>query len=204
MADHTDNGLLAAIKALDEVVAPAVDSSNPLAVEQLRLVSRYLQFLRERLQYQADSDRYELWHYTELAKSLLAQMQPLPVQVQVHAQLHLATQVEVQVQVQVQAEVQQRLAHAVVAAAPMCEDASVPLEAIRAAIGPLTSAISALVRCVATVQPDQRMPIERVVLEASKRLLGVQRAFYLPIGFEPDPKLVPTIDSALAARFGRP
>jgi hypothetical protein len=61
-----------------------------------------------------------------------------------------------------------------------------------------------LVRSVANVQPNLRSPIERLVLAASKRLLDVQRAFYLPIGFEPDPKLVSTIDSALATRFGRP
>jgi hypothetical protein len=198
MADHTDNGLRAAIKALDEVVAPAVDASNPLAVEQLRLVSRYLGFLRERLQYQSDRDRYELWHYTTLAQSLLALTQ---TQTQTTSQSRSQSQSQSQSQ---SAQVDQRLAHAVVAAVPLCEDANVPLATIRAAIGSLTAAISALVRSVGHVPPSLRTPIERLVLEASKRLLDVQRAFYLPIGFEPDPKLVPTMDSALAARFERP
>ncbi len=183
MADHTDNGLRAAIKALDEVVAPAIDASNPLATEQLRLVSRYLGFLRERLHYQSDRERYELWHYTALAQSILTQMQP-------------STQTQSPL-----AQIQQRLALAVVAAVPLCEDTSVALVKIRAALGPLTSAISALVRSVTNAQPSLRTPIERLVLDASKRLLDVQRAFYLPIGFEPDPSLVPTMDSALAARL---
>lgn len=44
MADHNENALHAAIKALNQVVAPSVDRSNPLAVEQLRLVSMFLEF----------------------------------------------------------------------------------------------------------------------------------------------------------------
>ena len=38
MADVTDNGLRAAVKALTDVVAPSIDPTDPLAKEQLRLV----------------------------------------------------------------------------------------------------------------------------------------------------------------------
>ena len=70
MADHIDNGLIASIKALNDVVAQSIDNSNPLAREQLTLVTRYLGFLRQRLPYQFERDRFELDHYVALAKAL--------------------------------------------------------------------------------------------------------------------------------------
>ena len=46
MADHTINALSAAARALDEVIFDAVDAGHPLAREQTRLVSKYLNCCR--------------------------------------------------------------------------------------------------------------------------------------------------------------
>lgn len=175
MADHIDNGLISSIKALNDVVAQSIESSNPLAREQLTLVTRYLGFLRQRLPYQFERDRFELDHYLALAKTLTGLAQ-----------------------------------HCVVDGAPSLDAAVSTGEAIlksarsttaqvRSAIDKLTTAISVLVRCVADAAPDVRRQVERQVTVASARLFDLQRAWYLPMGFEPDPKLVPTLEQALAA-----
>ena len=68
--DHSDNALGAAIKALEEVVAPAVDPADPLAAEQLVLVIDSLRFLRERLDHLHDRARFDLRHHLRLAHAI--------------------------------------------------------------------------------------------------------------------------------------
>ena len=52
MNEHPfDNPLRAAVKSLTDVVAPALDPTNPLANEQLRLVCRFLEYTRLRAAY---------------------------------------------------------------------------------------------------------------------------------------------------------
>ena len=175
-ADHTDNALIAAIKALDEVVAPAIDTSNPLALEQLKLVSRLLGFLRQRLPYQSQRDRFELHHYLALARAL----SPLVVDASLVSQA-------------------QRLNQSIDDAATAIEGGDVSTAQVRDAIDHLTTAISVLVRSVGGADPALRDRIERKVVSASASLFDVQRAWYLPMGFEPDPQRVPTVQAALAA-----
>lgn len=175
MADHIDNGLIASIKALTDVVAQSVDSSNPLAREQLTLVTRYLGFLRQRLPYQFERDRFELDHYLTLAKSLTG-LAPNGVTAGAPP-LELAVSAGEAVLLSTRATTAQ----------------------VRSAIDQLTTAISVLVRCVAAAEPDLRRQVERTVTVASARLFDLQRAWYLPMGFEPDPKLVPSLEQALAA-----
>jgi hypothetical protein len=176
MADLTDNALRASIKALDEVVAPAIDASNPLAVEQLRLVSRFLGFLRTRLQYQAERERFELRHYLALTNALrgdAASCAPPCAAL---------------------------FDEAIAAGATLVDRIDASTQDIRTAVDRLTAALSVLVRSVADADPVLRQRVERTVVAASKSLFDVQRAWYLPIGFEPDPDQVPSIEAALAAR----
>lgn len=173
MADHTDNALLAAIKALDEVVAPAVDPANPLAGEQLKLVSRYLAFLRSRLQFLADRDRFELHHYLGLAQELrsCASEKTTPSSAEFAQAIELA-------------ELAGRRAQATA-------------RELRLAIKELTTTISMFVRYSTALEPVAIKRIESVVVRASKSLFDVQRAFYLAMGFEPDPHLVPDLAATL-------
>jgi hypothetical protein len=173
MADHTDNALLAAMKALDEVVAPAVDAANPLAREQLKLVSRYIGFLRTRLQYQAGRDRFELRHYLALARRLSPHV--LAAAVPGAAVFHRAIDL----------------------GASRVDRTEASTAELRAATAALSTAISMLVRSSAALGPEPQRSIEIAVVAASKTLFDVQRAYYLPLGFEPDPALVPDIETAL-------
>jgi hypothetical protein len=70
MNGHTSIALRAAAKALEEVVAPAVDGENPLAAEQVRLVQSVLAFVEERLDHEHALRRFELAHYLDLARAI--------------------------------------------------------------------------------------------------------------------------------------
>ena len=70
MPDYTDNSFRASIKALEDVVAPALDPSNPLAAEQLRLVSGFLRFFQERRHALAEYERAELAWHVDLLETL--------------------------------------------------------------------------------------------------------------------------------------
>ena len=176
MADHTDNALRAAIKALDEVVAPALDASNPLAREQLKLVSRYITFLRERNHYQADRERFELRHYLALARSL----RPHALDCAIPGA--------------------GAFDRAIDAADTVVDNADARAADLRFAIDGLTTAITMLARRSAAFDAVSRREVEAAVVAASKSLFDVQRAFYLPMGFEPAPDLVPDLAQALAVR----
>jgi hypothetical protein len=65
-----DNALGASIRALEEVVAPALDPADPLAAEQLVLVIDNLKFLRERLDFLHDRERFDLHHHLKLAHAV--------------------------------------------------------------------------------------------------------------------------------------
>lgn len=175
MADHIDNGLIASIKALDDVVAKSIDASNPLAREQLMLVSRYLGFVRQRLPHQFERDRFELDHYIALGQAL-AQLSAIDL-----------------------VKGAPSLDSAVRNGEAVLEKPRATTAQVRAAIDELTTAISVLVRCVACADTDVRRSVERTVTVASKRLFDLQRAWYMPMGFEPDASLVPTLEQALAA-----
>ena len=49
---------------------------------------------------------------------------------------------------------------------------------------------------MAGADPALRKRVETTVLLASKSLLDAQRAWFLPQGWEPDPSVVPPIESA--------
>jgi len=175
MMDHTDDGLAAAIKALDEVVAPAIDAGNPLAVEQLRLVSRFLGFLRTRMPQEHARAHHELRHYLALAGDLV----PLAPEC-------------------ASPPVRQRLIEAVAAATPIADDPLATAQQLQGGIDTLSASISTLVRHVAAAPDAVRLPVERAVVRASRSLLDAQRAWFLPMGFEPDPARVPALADALA------
>ncbi len=69
---RADIQLQTAIRALREVVAPAVDGSNALAVEQLQIVIGMLQLMATRLPLQASYDRDELSRLLEFSTALMA------------------------------------------------------------------------------------------------------------------------------------
>jgi hypothetical protein len=167
MADHTDNGLRAAIKALTDVVAPALDAGNPVAREQLKLVVQFLEFHRERLPHALDRDRFELRQHLALAERLF-ELAPA-----------------------------EGLGTAIVHGRELDDAAWVRAADARRVTAALETACSAAVRRAAELEPSVRRPIERAVVDAAGGFLDGERAWFAPQGFEPDPAALPTLEDAL-------
>lgn len=173
MADHTENTLRAAIKALTDVVAPSIRADDALAQEQLRLVTDYLRFMAQRIDLLADRQAYECAQYLALARRVApfcAAASP---------------------------QVREGLASAIAAAEAL--PAGARLTERRTATTALAGAIRRLVREAARFDPDARGSIERAVLDGSTALINFERAWYLPMGFDPAPREVGTVEAALAA-----
>jgi hypothetical protein len=175
MADYTDNALLASIKALDQVVLPAVDPADPLAGEQLRLVSGFLKFLRSRLPAWHARQRFELQHYLNMAQQLAADARG------------------------VSDEVSQGLDAAIDAARTLQAREAASVAEIVDATAALAAPISALARTVATGPDELRRRVEREVMAGSKRWVDMQRAWFLPQGFELHAGELPSLDASLVA-----
>ena len=173
MADYTDNALLASIKALNEVVLPAVDPSDPLAGEQLRLVAGFLKFLGARLPYVHDRNRFELEHYLALGMRLAADAR-------------LASP-----------QVAQRLDQAIDEAEALLRGPRASVEEMRRAAAALSAPISGLARVVADAEPALRRRVEQAILVGSKPWVDMQRAWFVVQGFELHPDELPPLDEAL-------
>ena len=174
MADVTDNGLRAAVKALTDVVAPSIDRGDPLAQEQLRLVVDYLEFVRCRLDFLYDRDRFELGHELALANAL-QRLHP-PCSASTAQLLNVAIEAGTQ-------------ADAAVGTSTV---------ALKAASAALAAAARELIREAAAFAAEARSAIERQVIKASGERILFERAWYLPLGFDPAPGDVPPLAAVLA------
>lgn len=174
MSDHNENSFQAAIKALSQVVAPSVDPSNPLAVDQLRLVIQFLEFYVERQPLQGKLDWRELELNVEFGLSVLRQSSSAP-----SAGMHaLEDMVE---------RGRSYLANpgpAVSERQRLSDD--------------IAAAISEIVAQSVSAGDRSESRVELVVLEYSKKHLDLKRSWYLPFGFEADPKSISPIEAALA------
>jgi len=175
MADYTDNALLASIKALNEVVLPAVDPTDPLAGEQLRLIAGFLRFLGSRLPYVHDRNRFELEHYLALGERLAADAR------------------------QASAEISQRLDRAIAEARALLQGQRASVAEMRSATAALSAPISGLVRAVADADTALRRRVEQTVLAGSKPWVDMQRAWFVVQGFELHPDELPPLGEALKA-----
>lgn len=172
--DLTENDLRAAIKALADVVAPAVDPKDALANEQLRLVTEYLRFLRQRVDLLHQRDRTELQHHLDMARALLA--------------LDAPCSPALRRSLQASEEAGSRLFDA----------AGATGQQLKAATAAIAAAVREGVRECATWAAPARDRWERCVLDASAARVAFEQAWYLPLGFEPAPAEVPSLESLLA------
>lgn len=177
MADYTDNVLRSSIKALDEVIQPALNPNDPLASEQLRLVSGFLKFLRARLDHRQPRHVFELNHYLTMAQDVLND-----------ARL-------------ISEEAASRLDKAIANAATISLKRDATLADIAGATAGLASSVSGVVRLAATARDDLRRSVEARVVEGSKRWVDMQRAWFLPQGFDLHPGDIPPLEEALASGF---
>lgn len=173
MADHSVNALRAAVRAMEKVVLPALDPQHPLAAEQATLVMRYLSLFAQRLDLVGARNRYELQHYLGLAAALERDAQALSPAIGA------------------------ALAPALAAGRALLAEPGALPSAQQAAAQELALLVTALVRTAADAEPERRQRIEDRVLTDTAALLQMQRAWFLPQGWEPDPGAVPDITSLL-------
>jgi len=171
-ADHVHNGLGAAIKALTDVVAPSLDADDPLAREQLQLVVDYLDLVRSRTDLLWDRERVTLRHYLAMAEAIG----------------------------EVPEAAAPSLAGAVVTGRRTLADPEAGVRPLRDAGGALAAALSELVRALGApdADPALRARVEAIVVDASDTLVEVERAWYLPLGFDPEPEAVAPVEDVLA------
>ena len=174
MADHSVNALRAAARAMDDVVIGAVDPNHPLALEQARLVSKVLKLLQSRLEYAYDRNRFELCHGVDLALQVLADARRLSP------------------------AIADALASAIAEGARLRDLPGARTPDLQATAQRLAGILTALIRTAADADPALRQAIESSVLRAAKTLLDAQRAWFLPQGWEPNPRVVPPVETAFS------
>lgn len=158
--DHTEVGLRAAIRALSDVVAPSVGPEHAQARDQLQLTIDYLSFVVERLPDIHRRDRFELLHHLAMAQNVQSALGATPAPL-------LRTAVNA--------------GHEVLGLVDpaTCE--------VRQATANLCAAISAVVLDSANMEAPVRREVERSVLRATKERIAFERAWYQPLGLDPDP-----------------
>jgi hypothetical protein len=170
--DYTQNTMLAAIKAMDAVIIPAVDSTgDSQAREQARLVTDFLKFAAQRISLIGDREAYQLRTAINLARQLAEDGQGLPSS----SQLDSARQ---------QAEA--------ALADPGCSGA-----ARRRATADLEAALRRIVLDSTDAPDDQRTRIGRAVIAAAKVQIAADRSWLLPLGFDPAPATLEPVETAL-------
>ena len=176
MPNNIDNAIRAAIRSLKHVVAPSVDPNNPLAQEQVQLVANVLDFLDQRLPYMTARDRLEMTIYADTATFLIDDAQRIDPELAaaLGSTVDLATALAAQLEPRVQE--------------------------LRDTAARLATLLSELVRASDAADEVTRRRIETTVIRGSKRLVDLQRAWFLPTGFEPNPSSVADLDDILYQR----
>ena len=160
MADHSDNGLRAVIKALTDVIAPALDPTDPLAREQLRLAVDYLEFIRLRLDSLYGRERFELRHSLTLGDALLS-----------IAELDGRTHLEV----------------AVVHGRAAYEKEGIDPLALRRATAHIAAAVRESIRANPEQDETTRRAVEATVINHSRERIAFERSLVSATRFRPLP-----------------
>lgn len=171
MMQSFNTQLQVSLRALREVVAPAMNAGEKHAVEQLHLVMATLEFARLRLPYARRYYRLELENYTGLADQVLAvigiDQRTLNDQLRAAAQAGRAELARPEAELEDYVIVTRQLRELIGAAVP-------------AAIGkPCEQALDVL------------------IVQRQKDFLLQQRAWCLPLGFEPRPDELTTTEDLL-------
>jgi len=164
------------IKAMKDVVIPAIDPANKLAVEQSQLIIGLLSLLSIQLPLWYRFDRDELARLLDCARAL----QGAPAG-------HSAAKPALE-----------RLRNSSAAAAAVLEQCRVGPDSLTASLREMREAIGALVKAVAgTKDLAAQLGIERIVLAMSKDQLIRDRSLMKMQGWEPDRAAVPDIATLL-------
>jgi len=157
------------IKAMSDIVLPAVDADNRLAQEQARLVIATLNLVAKRLPIAYRYDRDELERYVRLSQDLLASVGTTVAGAAV-AQLQALNDSGADVLERARAEP---------------AELETTVFALRAAVGELIQETRA------GGDPRCQAAVRSLVLAAAKQELDRERALVVDIGFEADPQDMP-------------
>jgi hypothetical protein len=170
------------IKALTDVVLPAVDPANKLAQEQSRLIIGMLTLMSKQLPLQFRFDCDELHRLVGFAQQLQEQAKGAASTRTAVAELTSQARTAAGVLERAQADPEELLGS---------------IRSLRAAIATVVTAVS-LEGDEATVAG-----VQQTVLSKSKDQLLRDRSWLLMQGWEPDPASVPAIETLLAERRPR-
>jgi hypothetical protein len=171
--DQTNIGLQSVVKALIDTIAPAIDPSDHLAKEQLRLAASYVDFIRQRLHLIHARERYDLRHYVALANEILAAGMPGDATSMVTLRSTLAT------------------------AVPIVSDPAALTDEIRSTALELAHAVAAAVQEAHRAHPNCSQRVDMAVLAATEDKLELERLWYQPVGFDPSPRRGRSLEECL-------
>jgi hypothetical protein len=174
MADRTVNGLRGCMNSLDMTVGPCVvQTSDPLAREQVALMTKYLAFISQRVDLIGDRVRFELGWYVEMgtrvATVLLQHGQEFP---------DLTSLCESGKRLLALAGARQ-----------------VELEAVSAG---LRTEMSRIMRSMRDANPTFRKSVEALVVSCSRPIIQFQRSWFAPQAWESNTDKLPSVEALLA------
>ncbi len=168
--------ITAIVKAMKDVVIPAVDADNKLATEQAQLIVGLLTLMAHQLPRLFHFDCDELQRLIACASQLEAIPGGDPAI----------------------GAAQARLGADATRATALLERCSVNPAALTEAVREMRAALATLMSAAAPGQdPAALRVIEGAVLDLSRQQLLRDRALLLPQGWEPDPTAIPDIDTLL-------
>ncbi|MCK9285646.1 MAG: hypothetical protein M0P39_15350 [Rhodocyclaceae bacterium] len=175
--------LASMIKAMKDVVIPSIDAKNDLAIQQAHLIVGLLNLMVHQLPVQFRFDRDELKRLIDCAQGLSGLSTDDPSI----------------------GEANKTLGTRCAAAAAVLERCAGDPAELTAAVRDLREATGELMAAAASGRDTAALGVvEKAVLSLSREQLLRDRSLMLPQGWEPDPTLIPEIQSLLQAVTGNP
>ena len=175
---RTEIQLSAMIRAMKDVVIPAVDAKNELAMQQAQMVVGLLNLMSHQLPVQFRFDRDELQRLVASAQSLSKLKSQDPAIGEAAAQLQACS----------------------ARATDVLERCATDPVELTTAVRDMREATSILMTATSGGQDKVALDaVEGVVLRLSKEQLLRDRSLMLPQGWEPDPTAVPEIEKLLGS-----
>ena len=171
--DHSDVALRSVVRALSDVVDPAVSPDAALAKEQLRLSIEYLKFAITRIELLHERAVFELRHQLRMAQAVRRAVDGSS-----------ATAV---------------LDGPIARGESLATVTSPPIDDLRRASAALAAGVSAVIRELETSDRHIRPHLIRLVATASRERVVFERSWYAPLGIDPDPEEVPDLAGLLAS-----
>ncbi|WP_018000694.1 hypothetical protein [Paracoccus sp. N5] len=171
MPNTLGNTLQACVRGLEQMIVPAIDPDNPLALEQATLIARTIRFTIARLPHVVARSRQEMRLYQEMAEDLVSDMAAV-------APAELPA-----------------LQDEIARADALWHDPHAGLERIDACAEELAARIAALVRSCRDDDSAAARRIECAVLRHSPAINRLNRSWHVLSGFETRPEEIPPLPS---------